>query len=88
MNWISCTSIGIAARVNPNVAYLCRGKTRKSASDVAAHRFGQVEAYFTLREVLSEPSTAADDVLSREFSAFCRCRHGNVRVNTVAPLTV
>jgi hypothetical protein len=47
---------------NPNVAYLCRGKTRKSASDVDAHRLGQVEAYFTVREVLSEASTAADGV--------------------------
>jgi hypothetical protein len=32
--------------VNPNVAYLCREKTRKRVSDVAAHRLGQVEAYF------------------------------------------
>ena len=39
-------------QVNPNVAYLCRGKTRKSASDVDAHRLGQVEAYLTVREVL------------------------------------
>jgi len=43
---------GVFRQVNPNVAYLCRGKTRKSASDVAAHRLGQVEAYFTAREVL------------------------------------
>ncbi len=49
--------------VKPNVAYLCRGKTRKSASDVAAHRLGQVDAYLTVREVLSEASTAADGVL-------------------------
>ena len=66
------------ARVNPNVAYLCRGKTRKSASDVAAHRLGQVEAYFTVREVLSEASTAADGVLSRERSGFCRCRYATL----------
>ena len=43
-------------------------------SDVAAHRLGQVEAYFTVREVLSEESTASDGVLSRERSVFCRCR--------------
>ena len=58
--------------VNPNFAYLCQGKTRKSASDVAAHRLGQVEAYLTVREVLSEVSTASDGVLSRERSGFCR----------------
>ena len=38
--------------MNPNVAYLRRGKTRKSALDVTARRLGQVEAYFTVREVL------------------------------------
>ena len=59
-------------RVNPNVAYLRRGKTRKSASDVASRRLGQIEAYLTVREVLSETSTAADGVLSRERSGFCR----------------
>jgi len=62
------------------VAYLRRGKTRKSAPDVAAHRFGQVEAYLTVREVLSEPSTAADGVLSRERSGFYLCRYATVRV--------
>jgi hypothetical protein len=56
--------------VKPNVADPFRGKTRKSASDVAAHRLGQVEAYLTVREVLSEASTAADGVLSRERSGF------------------
>jgi hypothetical protein len=38
--------------LNPNVAYLCRGKTRKSASDAAAHKLGQVEAYLTVPELL------------------------------------
>ena len=56
--------------VYPNVAYLCREKTRKSMSDVAAHRLGQVEAYLTVREVLSEVSTSTDGVLSRERSGF------------------
>jgi hypothetical protein len=62
-------------KVNPNVAYLRQEKTRKSAPDVAAHRLGQVEAYFTVREALSEASTAADGALSRERSGFCRCRY-------------
>jgi hypothetical protein len=59
----------------PNVACLHQEKTRKSVPDVAAHRLGQVEAYFTVREVLSEASTAADGPLSRERSGFCRCRY-------------
>ena len=41
---------------------------------MAAHRLGQVDAYLTVRDVLSEPSTATDDVLSRERSGFPRCR--------------
>ena len=39
---------------------------------MAAHSFGQVEAYLTVREILSEASTAADGVLSRERSDFGR----------------
>jgi len=65
---------GDFCRVNPNVADLYRGKTRQSASDVAAHSLGQVEAYFTVREVLAEASTVADGVLWREHSAFGRWR--------------
>jgi hypothetical protein len=38
---------------------------RQSASDVAARRLGQDEAYLTVREVLSEASTVADGVLWR-----------------------
>jgi hypothetical protein len=64
--------------VYPNVACLLRGKTRKSASDEAARRVGQVEAYLTVREVLSEASTAADGVLSRERSGFYRSRHATL----------
>ncbi len=71
--------------LNPNVAYLCRGKTRKRASDVAAHRLGQVEAYFTVREVLSEVSTAADAVLSRERSVFYRCRYATLGLKVLKP---
>jgi hypothetical protein len=51
---------------------------RQSASDVAAHRLGQVEAYFNVREVLSEASTAADGVLSRKRSGFSRCRYATL----------
>jgi len=47
---------------------------RQSASDVAAHSLGQVEAYFTVRDVLAEASTVADGVLWREHSAFGRWR--------------
>ena len=43
---------------------------RKSASDAATHRLGQVEAFLTVREVLSEASTAADGVLSRKLRGF------------------
>ena len=42
---------------------------------MAARRLGQVEAYLTVREVLSEASTAADGVLSSERSGFYRCRY-------------
>ena len=50
-------------QINPNVADLYRGKTRQSAPDVAAHSLCQVEAYFTVRDVLAEASTVADGVL-------------------------
>ena len=45
---------------------------------MAAHSLGQVEAYLTVREVLSEASTAADGVLSRERSGFYRCRYAKL----------
>ena len=38
-----------------------------------AHRLGQDEAYFTVREILAEASTAADGVPWREPSDFSRC---------------
>ena len=63
---------------NPKFAYLCQGKTRKSVSDVAAHRLGQGETYLTVCEVLSEASTAADGALSREPSGFYRCRYAKL----------
>ena len=67
--------------VNPNVAAPFRGKTRKSASDEAPRSLGQVEAYLTVRQVLSEASTASDGVLSRERSGFCRFGSAIFRVN-------
>ena len=59
---------------NPNVANLHCGKTRQGASDVASRSLWQVEAYFTVREILAEASKGADDVLWREFSGFGRFR--------------
>ena len=58
--------------VNPNVAYPRQGKTRQSAPNVSARRLGQDEQYSIVREILSETSTLADGVLSRERSDFCR----------------
>ncbi len=42
---------------------------------MAAHRLGQDEAYFTVREILAEASTAVPPKagLWREPSDFCRC---------------
>ena len=48
---------------NPNVANLRRGKTCQGASDVASRSLWQVEAYFTVREILAEASQGADGVL-------------------------
>ena len=48
-----------------------------------AHRLGQVEAYLTVREVLSEVSTASDVVLSRERSGFYRCRYATLGLTLV-----
>ena len=45
---------------------------------MAARRFGQVEAYFTVRRVLSEASTASDGVLSREPSDFYRFEYATL----------
>ena len=60
---------------------------------MAAHRLGQVEAYLTVSEVLSEGSTAADRVLSPERNGFDRCRYATLglslkvgRFNSTFPL--
>ena len=45
---------------------------------MAARRHGQDEAYLTVREILSEASTAADDALSRERSDFGQCRYATL----------
>ncbi len=60
--------------VYPNVAKMCRGKTRQGASDVASRRLEEVEAYFTVREILPEASKGADGVFWREFGGFGRFR--------------
>ena len=48
---------------------------------MAAHRLGQDEAYFTVREILAEASTAADGVLWREPSDFGRCGYATLGFN-------
>jgi hypothetical protein len=53
---------------------MCRGKTRQGATDVASRRLGQVEAHFTVREILPEASKDANGVLWREFNGFGRFR--------------
>ena len=40
---------------------------------MAARRLGEDEAYWTVRDILSEASTVSDGALSRERSAFYRC---------------
>ncbi len=60
--------------LNPDVANLCRGKTRQGAPDVASRRLGQVEAYLTVREILPGTSKGADGVLWCEFCGFGRFR--------------
>ena len=68
-------------RVNPNVAKMCRGKTRQGVPDVASHSLRKVEAYLTVREILPETSKGADGVVWREFSGFGRQQVCNVRAN-------
>ena len=62
--------------VCPNVANLHRGKTRQDVSDVAARRFGQVEAYSIAREILAEAGKGIPPKagLWHEFSGFGRFR--------------
>ena len=55
--------------VYPNVACLRRGERRKNASDVAAKRLGPVEAYLTVREVLSEATTVRPEPFGSELKA-------------------
>jgi hypothetical protein len=67
----------------PNVVDLYRGKTSQSASDVAAHSLGQAEAYFIVRDVLAEASTAVDGVLWHEHSVFGRWRFATLGYPTL-----
>ena len=53
-------------------------KRARVRQDVAAHSLGQDEAYFTLREILAEASTAADGGLWREPSYFSRCGYATL----------
>ena len=69
--------IGGTGRGNHKVAYLLQEKTCKSALPPRGD-CAQVEAYFTVREVLSEASTAPDGALSRERSGFCWCRYSTL----------
>jgi len=48
---------------------------------VASHSLGEVEAYFTVREILPETSKGADGVTWCEFSGFGRQQVCSVRVN-------
>ena len=64
---------GHERQVNPNVVDLHPEKMRQSSSHVAARRLGQDEAYLTVREILSEASTAADRALWQESSDSSRC---------------
>ena len=64
----------LSNEIYPNIADLDRKRTCQGAPDVAAHSLGQVDAYFTVREVLAEASKGADGVLWREHSGFGRCR--------------
>ena len=52
---------------------------------MAAHSLGQVEAYFTVRDVLAEASTVADGVLWREHSAFGLWRFATLGLNLLSP---
>jgi hypothetical protein len=48
---------------------------------VGERRLGQDEQYLTVREILSEASTAADGALSRERSDFCRFGYATLGSN-------
>ena len=55
---------------------------------MGAHSLGQDEQYLTVREILSEASTRADGVLSRERSDFFRFGYATLGLSTtgVSPL--
>lgn len=51
-----CQPNSVSTKVYPNVANLHRGKKGQGASDAASRSLGQVEAYWTVREILPEAS--------------------------------
>ena len=61
-------------KIYPRVADLGRGKTPQRATDMASRSLGQVEAYFTVREILAEASKVTDGILWRELNGFDRFR--------------
>ena len=70
------------AQFNPNVAKMCRGKTRQRVPDVASNSLRKVEAYLTVREILPETSKGADGVLCCKSSGFGRQQVSNVKVSS------
>jgi hypothetical protein len=50
---------------------------------VGARRLGQDEQYLTVRENLSEASTLADGILSRERSDFCRFGYATLGLDNI-----
>ena len=59
--------------------YICVKKKRARVHLMwLRYRLGQVEAYLTVREVLSEVSTAADCVVPCVRSGFYQCRYATL----------
>jgi hypothetical protein len=63
----------LSPRVNPKVADLLRRAAQARVPRALQPQGVGSEAYFTVREILAEASTAADGVLEREPNDFCRC---------------
>ncbi|MBW2721456.1 MAG: hypothetical protein JRC67_04425 [Deltaproteobacteria bacterium] len=53
---------------------------------MASRSLGQVEAYFTVREILAGASKGADGVLWREFTGFGRFRFATLGFSWSLPL--
>ena len=50
---------------------------------MGARSLGQDEQYLTVREILSEASTLADGILSRERSDFCRFGYATLGLDSM-----